>query len=105
MKINKEKIEQDIATLESAGLIGEYNERGYYVAPHPNLHGLLVCLKDNRKYDLKEIESVCRGVCPHYDCTNKIQCHEHDDCKKYVFEGTSLDGETKYMEWENETKN
>ena len=99
MLINDEVIDRDIAQLERDGKVGKIEE-GTYHASRPDIHGLLTCFRDQRKYDPIQIENVCLDVCPHNIDINRIAddaCHL-DDCLGVVFTGVSLDGTTKYIE-------
>ncbi len=100
LRINDNLINRDIAQLEKDGKIGEYKE-GVFTAPYPDICGLLKCLRDNRKYNATDIENFCMEVCPHYNCSNKsgAKMDMLCDCKKYLFEGLSLDGKTRYIEF------
>ena len=96
--IDNELIERDIATLEKREKVARYFD-GVFIAPRPNIHGLLVCMRDNRRYDANQIEDVCRKVCPFYSPRKTADDYLHlDDCRKLLFEGTSLDGKTRYMQ-------
>jgi hypothetical protein len=90
-------INSDIATLESLGLTAKYIN-GVFRAQKPDLHGILTCMRDQRKYDPKQIEKVCK-FCPHYDSSNKSTDDSYllDDCKEILFNGTSIDGKTRYF--------
>jgi hypothetical protein len=93
-------INKDIAILEEQGKVGKY-VGGVYHAERPNIHGMLTCLRDKRKFDPPQIESVCMGVCPYRTKNIPVaddSCHL-DDCWKYLFNGVSLDGKTRYVEF------
>ncbi len=74
-----------------------------YEAPRPNIQGMLTCLRDQRKYNPAEIESVCMGVCPHNtDARPLADDTSHlDNCWEHLFGATSLDGERKYVDYSN----
>ena len=101
MIINEDVIDRDIKLLEKQGKVGKY-KNGVYQAPRPNIHGMLICLRDQRKYDPSQIEEVCMGVCPHPVRNNPIAddaCHLDDCWKEGLFNGVSSDGKTKYVEY------
>jgi hypothetical protein len=97
--VNTAAINRDIRLLEKKGQVGGY-KGGVYMAPRPNIHGLLTCFRDNRGYDAAEIASVCMGSCPHPKQNNPVaDDSEHlDDCLHYLFDAFSLDGQTRYVD-------
>jgi len=100
LRINEGIINRDINQLEKEGKVSGYKD-GVFTASYPDIYGLLKCLRDNREYNAEDIENFCMEVCPHYNCSSKdgddaiFLC----DCKKHLFEGLSLDGKTKYVEF------
>jgi len=100
MIIRDEIIDRDIALLESEGRVGKTIGE-VYTTERPDLHGLLTCFRDLRKYDLTQIISVCMDVCPH----NRIGKDPADDelhldnCWIHLFNALSLDGRNKYVEY------
>lgn len=100
MIIHADVIDRDIALLEQQGKVGLYRN-GVYHSLRPNIHGMLTCLRDQRHYDANQIESVCMGVCPHPRRNNPVadDSAHLEDCWQHIFNATSLDGTTKYVEY------
>ncbi|MFH1174530.1 MAG: hypothetical protein V1725_05310 [archaeon] len=100
MIIHDDVIDRDIAEYERRGESGRL-EHGVYVAPRPNVHGMLVCLRDLRKYDSQEIQTLCLDACPHPKRNNPVADDgwHLDDCWEHLFNAVSLDGKTVYVEY------
>ena len=101
MIIDTDAIDRDIAMLESAGKIGRYVD-GVYESPRPDMHGMLTCLRDLRKYDPDQIATMCLGMCPHPVMNNPVaddSCHL-DDCWQHIFNALSMDQKTVYVRYD-----
>ncbi len=95
-------IDQQVELLASKGEVSGY-VNGVCKAPRPNIHGMLTCFRDNRKYDPRQIEALCMSACPHPVRNNKVadDSAHLDDCWDHIFNAESPDGE-KYIEYSEE---
>jgi hypothetical protein len=96
VRINTKVIDRDIAHYEREGKVGKI-DNGVYHAPRPDVHGHLVCLRDQRKYNPAEIEKVCMDVCHHNNDNTTDDVAHLDSCWK-ILEGLSRDGKVRYVE-------
>ncbi len=102
MIINIDVIDRDIALLKKKGLIAKH-VGGVYQSPRPDIHNMLLCLRDKRNYDPNQIESVCLDICPFNTEKNPVADDgaHLDDCWIYMFNAVSLDGKTEYVEYKS----
>jgi len=103
MIIRDDVIDTDIAELERTGRVARIVDGARIPPPDDpdERHYHLICFRDRRRYDSREIKEVCMGICPFNKRVNGVNDGDpREDCWKVVFEATALDGKSRYVEIE-----